>query len=276
MLYALLMLLSIIFAIMAVRAKGLIASALWLAGVSAMVAVLFYLLGARQVAVVELSVGAGLVTVLFAFAISIAGEEPGVLKSYVPVWLGGALILLMVGLFTWFTIPGSMTTIPSTEPPFITVFWQERGLDMVVQVSLIFAGVLGLIGLLAEVKSPSSILWRMPSLQNEILSWIKWDSPNWKRRQYELFTCRHNDLRSDLPAGSGFLHSFVQTQPDQTGDRPSNFSQRGHAGNHRCWLDQQSHQSCSKPGYNGDRRRHNRCSNRNGPRRPGPSATRNA
>jgi len=154
MLYALLMLLSIVFAIMAVRAKRLIASALWLAGVSAMVAVLFYLLGARQVAVVELSVGAGLVTVLFVFAISIAGEEPGVLKSYVPVWLGGALILLMVGLFTWFTIPGSMTTIPSTEPPFITVFWQERGLDMVVQVTLIFAGVLGLIGLLAEVKSP--------------------------------------------------------------------------------------------------------------------------
>ncbi len=152
--YALLMLLSIVFAIMAVRAKRLITSALWLAGVSAMVAVLFYLLGARQVAVVELSVGAGLVTVLFVFAISIAGEEPGVLKSSVPVWLGGALILLMVGLFTWFTIPGSMTTIPSTEPPFITVFWQERGLDMVVQVSLIFAGVLGLIGLLAEVKSP--------------------------------------------------------------------------------------------------------------------------
>ena len=105
MLYALLMLFSIVFAIMAVRAKRLIASALWLAGVSAMVAVLFYLLGARQVAVVELSVGAGLVTVLFVFAISIAGEEPGVLKSLIPAWLGGGLILLMVGLFAWFTIP---------------------------------------------------------------------------------------------------------------------------------------------------------------------------
>jgi NADH:ubiquinone oxidoreductase subunit 6 (subunit J) len=152
--YALLMLLSIVFAIMAVRAKMLITSALWLAGVSAMVAVLFYLLGARQVAVVELSVGAGLVTVLFVFAISIAGEEPGVLKSLIPAWLGGALIFLMVVLFGWFTIPGAVTSVPTTEAPFITVFWQERGLDMLVQVTLIFAGVLGLIGLLAEAKSP--------------------------------------------------------------------------------------------------------------------------
>ena len=152
--YALLMLLSVFFAIMAVRAKRLITSALWLAGVSAMVSILFYMFGARQVAVVELSVGAGLVTVLFVFAISIAGEEPGVLKSLIPAWLGGALILLMMVLFGWFTIPGTVTSVPTTEAPFITVFWRERGLDMLVQVTLIFAGVLGLIGLLAEVKSP--------------------------------------------------------------------------------------------------------------------------
>jgi len=53
----------------------LIASALWLAGVSALVSIMCYLLGAYAVAVIELSVGAGLVTVLFVFAISIAGEE---------------------------------------------------------------------------------------------------------------------------------------------------------------------------------------------------------
>lgn len=152
--YAAFMLLSIIFAVMAIRAKRLITSALWLAGVSAMVAVLFYLFGAHQVAVIELSVGAGLVTVLFVFAISIAGEEPGVLKSLIPTWLGGILILLMVGLLGWFTIPGTVPSTPATEAPFTTVFWQERGLDMLVQISLIFAGVLGLIGLLAETKAP--------------------------------------------------------------------------------------------------------------------------
>ena len=67
---------SVVFAILSIRSKRLITSALWLAGVSALLSVVFYLFGAHLVAVVELSVGAGLVTVLFAFAISVAGDEP--------------------------------------------------------------------------------------------------------------------------------------------------------------------------------------------------------
>ena len=51
-------------AFMAFRAKQLIVSALWLAGCSAILSILMYLLGAFVVAVIELSVGAGLVTVL--------------------------------------------------------------------------------------------------------------------------------------------------------------------------------------------------------------------
>ena len=62
-------------ALQAVRAKRLLHSALWLAGASALVALEMYLMGAPEVAVIELSVGAGLVTVLFVFAINIAGEE---------------------------------------------------------------------------------------------------------------------------------------------------------------------------------------------------------
>jgi len=53
--------------VQAIRAKRLLAAALWLAGVSAAVATLMYSLGAYEVAVIELSVGAGLVTVLFVF-----------------------------------------------------------------------------------------------------------------------------------------------------------------------------------------------------------------
>jgi uncharacterized MnhB-related membrane protein len=62
-------------AVQAVRVQRLLNSALWLAGASALVALLIYMLGAPEVAVIELSVGAGLVTVLFVFAINIAGEE---------------------------------------------------------------------------------------------------------------------------------------------------------------------------------------------------------
>src|SRR5512136_2242428 len=75
MLILLLVLLATVFSLEAIRARRLLTSAIWLAGVSALISVVFFLYGARQVAVIELSVGAGLVTVLFVFAISIAGDD---------------------------------------------------------------------------------------------------------------------------------------------------------------------------------------------------------
>ncbi|HEY6074696.1 MAG TPA: hypothetical protein VIV15_15250, partial [Anaerolineales bacterium] len=61
MLYLLLIVLLLAFAVQALRAKALITSALWLAAVSAMTSILLFLYGAHSVAVIELSVGAGLV-----------------------------------------------------------------------------------------------------------------------------------------------------------------------------------------------------------------------
>ena len=87
MLDLLLVLVSIVFALQAVRCKRLVRSALWLAGVSAMLSVVLYRLGAHEVAVIELSVGAGLVTVLMVFAIAIAGEDAMSLPPLVPRWL---------------------------------------------------------------------------------------------------------------------------------------------------------------------------------------------
>jgi Tfp pilus assembly protein PilV len=40
------------------------------------------------------------------------------------------------------------------EEPVSTVIWQQRDLDVLVQVVLIFSGILGLLGLLAEAKAP--------------------------------------------------------------------------------------------------------------------------
>ena len=71
-------------AVMALRAPKLISSALWLAGSSALVAILTYLLGAPEIAVIELSVGAGLVTVLFVFAINVAGDETISVQALIP------------------------------------------------------------------------------------------------------------------------------------------------------------------------------------------------
>lgn len=156
----LLIALTVIFAIQAIRAARLLNSALWLAGVSAMVSLIFYLMGAHQVAVIELSVGAGLVTILFVFAISVAGETEIENTTVLPRPLIWGLTALYVALMAWYLLPAGMLpasfvgTTAVAEAPLAEVLWETRALDMLVQVVLIFCGVLGLLGILGEAKAP--------------------------------------------------------------------------------------------------------------------------
>jgi NADH:ubiquinone oxidoreductase subunit 6 (subunit J) len=157
MLFGSLIIVILIFAVQAVRTKQLITSALWLAGVSALCSVLFFLFGAQLVAVIELSVGAGLVTVLFVFAISVAGDDALNAAPIPPRSLSIGLVALFILLLGWFIMPPVLVASPVsaiTNPPLAEVLWQERGLDLIVQVVLIFSGVLGLLGLLAEANAP--------------------------------------------------------------------------------------------------------------------------
>ncbi len=142
-------------AFMAFRARQLIVSALWLAGCSAILSILMYLLGAFVVAVIELSVGAGLVTVLFVFAISISGDETIEVKSIIPRPIALIIALVSIVLLGFMTL-SSLISLPAiTEPAtFSDMLWQQRGLDMLVQSGLLFAAVLGMLGLLAEAKVP--------------------------------------------------------------------------------------------------------------------------
>ncbi len=143
-------------AFMAFRAKQLIVSALWLAGCSAILSILMYLLGAFAVAVIELSVGAGLVTVLFVFAISIAGDETIEIKSIIPRPIALIIALVSIVLLAFMTLSSlASLSLPTAEPAFSEVLWQQRGLDMLVQSGLLFAAVVGMLGLLAEAKVPA-------------------------------------------------------------------------------------------------------------------------
>jgi len=155
MLYALVVAGAILCAILAVRAARLIPAALWLAGLSALVSILLYALGAREVAVIELSVGAGLVTVLFVFAIGIAGDEAMDVRSLLPKPLAWLLVLIAMTLLGWMILPSLGEVTPRVERSFAEVLWQDRGLDVLVQIALIFAGALGVLGLLAEARAPA-------------------------------------------------------------------------------------------------------------------------
>lgn len=141
-------------AIQAIRADRLLNSALWLAGASAFIAMLFYSMGAREVAIIELSVGAGLVTVLFVFAISVAGDESIEGKPAVPRALAAMLAgLCVIGLIWLLRDIVAPTPAAPSAATLTNVLWHDRTLDVLAQVALIFTGVIGLLGLLAEPRA---------------------------------------------------------------------------------------------------------------------------
>jgi uncharacterized MnhB-related membrane protein len=150
-------------ALMAVREKRLLVSALWLAMTSALTAWLMYRLDAMDVAVVELSVGAGLVTVLFVFAINIAGDEAESPKPIIPRPFAWAVIALGVLLLARLILPAlqldkylSALSLPSgTVEEFRKMIWEERSLDSLLQVVLIFSGVMAVLGLIGSKRSES-------------------------------------------------------------------------------------------------------------------------
>jgi uncharacterized MnhB-related membrane protein len=166
--------LTIFCAVNALRANSLLSAAIWLAGVSALTAVFIYSLGAPETAVIELSVGAGLVTVIFVFAISVAGEEairvPPLIRHPL-AWAISGLTILLLGSFLW---PIANLT-PAASPAAATfgvVFWEQRGLDALAQIVLIFVGALTLLSLLGErpkagqetaVSHPETISTPVPS-----------------------------------------------------------------------------------------------------------------
>jgi uncharacterized MnhB-related membrane protein len=144
-------------AALALRASQLLLAVLWLAASSALLAIFLYVLGAREIAVIELSVGAGLVTVLMVLALNLVGEVTPENHSLVPRPIAWGLSLLLIVLLFWLIspLPRNVNPAPAlAEAPFSITLWQHRSLDILVQIALIFAGMVGVLGLLAESRAP--------------------------------------------------------------------------------------------------------------------------
>jgi len=156
MLYIVLVAGLLVCAYMAIRTGRLLSSALWLAGASALTSIIMYLLGAPEVGVIELSVGAGLVTILFVFAINIAGDEAIEVKALMPWPLALVLVVVAAVMLIFMALPGLGANLPQAQlTGFVRTFWEDRGLDALLQIVLIFAGTLGMLGLLAEARPDS-------------------------------------------------------------------------------------------------------------------------
>jgi hypothetical protein len=76
-------------------------------------------------------------------------------------------LAIILGLVGWLILPASNPAAAAEEPSFSIMLWQERGLDVMVQIGLIFADVMGILGILAETE-PGRIRVPAPELDGEV------------------------------------------------------------------------------------------------------------
>jgi NADH-quinone oxidoreductase subunit J len=149
--------LTLLSAAWAVMTGGLIRAVLGLAAASIGIAILMFLLGASLAAVFELSVCAGLITVVFISSISMtqpasrsdsAKWARGHLRHYWPL----PLVLVATGLVTAFLclkLPIALPA-PAEAADARSILWDSRQTDLLGQAIALFAGVLGVIVLFKE------------------------------------------------------------------------------------------------------------------------------
>jgi uncharacterized MnhB-related membrane protein len=134
--------------------KRILSSTLYLACISALTSAVIFMLGATQVAVMELSVGAGLVTVLMVYALSVVGEDALDPASVIPKPLALGIVGAVTIILGWMVYPAVQITIVAGDVNLASALWQSRVLDVWIQIVLIFSGVMGVLGLLSE-RTPS-------------------------------------------------------------------------------------------------------------------------
>jgi uncharacterized MnhB-related membrane protein len=148
--YAVFLLAAVFCAYRAIVAKRILSATIYLACISALVSATLYLLGAAQVAVMELSVGAGLVTVLLVYAVSVVGDDALDPASVIPKPLAFGVVGMVAVILGWMVYPTARTAVTSVSIELVSSLWQNRVLDVWIQIALIFSGVMGVLGLLSE------------------------------------------------------------------------------------------------------------------------------
>lgn len=145
-------------AVLAILAKDLLRSAIALAVASLLLGVVFFGLKAPYAGVFEISVVAGLITVLFMLTIALTKRDAEVRESRVakvlfPVVLVAFIVvdaLVMKSLLGKIAEPAATLQAAgaaASPATFGQVLWTERTFDLVGQLAVILAGVFGVLAL---------------------------------------------------------------------------------------------------------------------------------
>jgi len=141
----------VLFSALAILLKDLLKSAISLAAASLLLGIVFFRMGAPYAGVFEISVVAGLITVLFILTIALTNTGEEVRESRLvnivfPLFFVVFIIidaLVMKGLLQ--KIP-ALPSAPETGT-FGDILWKGRTLDLVGQIAVILAGVFSVLAL---------------------------------------------------------------------------------------------------------------------------------
>jgi NADH-quinone oxidoreductase subunit J len=145
--HTLLFVLTALFAVWAVIARRLLTSAIMLALISVAVSLIFFDLGAPWAGVFELSVCAGLITVLFIGAVSLIRREEEKHQESRARFYALPLAVAVFAIASWYYLPGFFEELASYQRmasgggTIGMALWGMRRPDLLGQVLMLAAGV---------------------------------------------------------------------------------------------------------------------------------------
>lgn len=140
----------VLFSVMAILAKDLLKAAISLAVASLLLGIIFFRMNAPYAGVFEISVVAGLITVLFMLTIALTkGGEAAASKAAAFAFPAFFVVFIVIDALIMKKLIQKVPALPGPEEAgtFGQVLWNARTLDLVGQIAVIFAGVFAVLAL---------------------------------------------------------------------------------------------------------------------------------
>lgn len=141
----------VLFSVLAIALRDLLRAAISLAVASLLLGIVFFRMNAPYAGVFEISVVAGLITVLFILTIALTNTAEEVRESRIVRWAFPLFFLVFI-IIDGLVMKGLLQKIPSLPSApevgaFGDVLWKGRTMDLVGQIAVILAGVFSVLAL---------------------------------------------------------------------------------------------------------------------------------
>jgi NADH:ubiquinone oxidoreductase subunit 6 (subunit J) len=141
----------VIFSVLAILLRDLLKSAIALAVASLLLGILFFRMNAPYAGVFEISVVAGLITVLFVLTIALTKTDEEVRESRLVNWVFPLVFVAFI-VIDGLVMKGLLGKVPALASgaesgSFGEVLWRSRTYDLIGQIAVILAGVFSVLAL---------------------------------------------------------------------------------------------------------------------------------